>query len=637
MVVHITNPHEGKKTEEIARAMVDQRVFFGWPFLHEGLVKAVSDELFKYEMMTVIPTSPQKVISNPHAPHGVYAWRQQAERSEELYSKKTGVVTGPVQVLLHIRPLKGLKPLESGAFVKDYEGMDKEVEHAVQMCLPEVVSEDPRFLERGAPPLAEEFPEGSKLFFLGEHAYGVPGQVSGTTDTTLAVILAFYPNEKDEVEQFLKVVQDRKEDRYFPSFKAADRLGISGRALSKITSSFMVVNSDNQKTNLGLSLKFEAKALKVIDYSRKQNTKYWEFSEKAIQLIKEYKESFPEVFRSLDKGGDAFTHVDEVFTGNDAEARLRDVKAWLKQKGIRDFEPVSLFCDQLSKETIGDIEKLADDLRQSRAGGTYKKAIVKGIPRQAVLKPAHAVYRLQGQKFNIGDRVIMVQDSGAVPLSAKGVVVGLNSTSMDVVWDNSFISGTTLGNKCSQYRGSTVEFNTCLNLTYKQYVRSTKPDAPAQALNMHAASFRPRNGPRPDVQPAPGQAPVAGFRQAPGPKTIMTNPNRGRGRGAGLGHHLNGAPRGAPPNHLNNGGDRGHFSGGQPTPAPLPYRGRGGFTNGTPYPHGGPVLHSGYRPSDNSHVDRARGGPRGRGFRGRGRGGDGFVNSTISPAANGAP
>ena len=74
--------------------------------------------------------------------------------------------------------------------MKDYEGPDKEVEHAVQMCLSEVSSEDPRYLERAAPPLSEEFPEGSKIFFLGEHAYGVAAQVSATTETSLSVILA---------------------------------------------------------------------------------------------------------------------------------------------------------------------------------------------------------------------------------------------------------------------------------------------------------------------------------------------------------------------------------------------------------------------------------------------------------------
>lgn len=78
--------------------------------------------------------------------------------------------------------------------MKDYEGPEKETEQAVQMCLTEVISEDPRYLEREAPPLAEEFPEGSKIFFLGEHAYGVAAQVATTEEKTLSVILAVSSN-----------------------------------------------------------------------------------------------------------------------------------------------------------------------------------------------------------------------------------------------------------------------------------------------------------------------------------------------------------------------------------------------------------------------------------------------------------
>jgi hypothetical protein len=39
----------------------------------------------------------------------------------------------------------------------------------------------------------------------------------------------------------------------------------------------------------------------------------------------------------------------EVLPGPDSDARVREVKGWLKSKGVRDFEPVSLFCDQLTK------------------------------------------------------------------------------------------------------------------------------------------------------------------------------------------------------------------------------------------------------------------------------------------------
>lgn len=39
----------------------------------------------------------------------------------------------------------------------------------------------------------------------------------------------------------------------------------------------------------------------------------------------------------------------ELSAGPDPDGRVKAIKAWLKSKGVRDFEPVSLFCDQLAK------------------------------------------------------------------------------------------------------------------------------------------------------------------------------------------------------------------------------------------------------------------------------------------------
>lgn len=50
----------------------------------------------------------------------------------------------------------------------------------------------------------------------------------------------------------------------------------------------MVATKDGSKTNLGLSLKFEGKGLKVMGYSRKLE-RGWEFSDLAVKLIQEYK------------------------------------------------------------------------------------------------------------------------------------------------------------------------------------------------------------------------------------------------------------------------------------------------------------------------------------------------------------
>lgn len=166
------------------------------------------------------------------------------------------------------------------------------------------------------------------------------------------------------------------------------------------------------------------------------------------------------------------------------------------------------------------IEEVANRLRERKSADQLKRAQIKGIPRQAVLKPSHAVYRLLGQKFALGDRVVMVQDAaaGGVPLGMKGVVVGLGVRDIDVVWDVPFMGGETLGGRCSNYRGSVVPFSSCLNLTDPQFAVGEKSQ-PAVAGS--AAPFKPQIGPRPVVAPnnyqpsRPGRNPV-----------IMQNPGR---------------------------------------------------------------------------------------------------------------
>jgi len=173
-----------------------------------------------------------------------------------------------------------------------------------------------------------------------------------------------------------------------------------------------------------------------------------------------------------------------------------------------------------------EIEQLADSFTAKKTLKTIKRALVKGIPRQAVLKPEHSLYRLQNQAFAIGDRVTMAQEAGGVPLCLRGVVIGLNSNSIDVVWDVPFMSGTTLGDRCSQYRGSTTPFNTCLNLTNRQFVLTAAEQQNAQANGriprQPLPPFNPQLGPTPVVQGSQTR-----FRAAPRPPTqIMTNPNR---------------------------------------------------------------------------------------------------------------
>ena len=48
------------------------------------------------------------MFPTPHAPNGLGHWKSKAGRAEDYYSKRCGVLTGDVEVLLHVLPLKGL-------------------------------------------------------------------------------------------------------------------------------------------------------------------------------------------------------------------------------------------------------------------------------------------------------------------------------------------------------------------------------------------------------------------------------------------------------------------------------------------------------------------------------------------------
>ena len=471
MVVTIENAYEDAKTEAIAEAMIGNRAFLNWPFLTEGLVVAVSDNLFRYEMGMV--GGHQKVVAHPHQGASLADFQRKAERAEYTYSKKMGVLIGDVDVLVHIRPLKGLKRLDDGAFIKDYEDTPKkEIEQAVQVTVTNVVHDDARFLESPAKPIRLEYPDKTKVFFLGANAYGTPAHVVGSTDASLAIEVAFFPNQAKENAYLRDLVSKRARVNYYPSYQVAKKCGITSLALSKLTSSMMLSWKD-QKVNVGLRLKFEAKGEKVLGYSRK--TTGWEFSEKAVELVKEYVQTFPEIAQMLShKSGVDITRASQIWDEAVVNEKMAQLKDWIKAKGVRDLETVPLYAEQLSKETVQNIEAFTSRLVDTRtaigAASQVKRVFIKGIPRTALLKPSHAPFRLQAQRFELGDRVIMVQDSGNVPLSARGVVVGINSNSLEVVFDVPFLSGTTLGDRCAPYKGATVSFVSVLNLTQPQFV-----------------------------------------------------------------------------------------------------------------------------------------------------------------------
>ncbi|KAK4237990.1 hypothetical protein C8A03DRAFT_34045 [Achaetomium macrosporum] len=640
MIVNLLETEMRTKVES-AKVKLGQRCFVGYPFLQEAKIVKVSDELFDY-----ILDSSGQVVSKPHSAREIEDWTKKADRIENFYSKRLGILIGPVESLVSVHMLKGLIKTDEGATVKEYgEIPGMETEYASQIIVDEVVNEDERFIEKAALPIEEEFPIKSIGFFLGDYNYGQPLEVAGYSSGKLSIWLGVLQAREPEFAK--KIIHDaQKGMHYMPSYMVAKQLDLHPLTLSKITSSYFIRTVGDLRVNLGLNLKFEAKKQKVLGYSRKSQSG-WEFSAAAIHLIVEYMKHFPDFFAGVKRNPSGAELIETDLWPDPAVAsvRVKEIGAWLKTLKTSSMERVPLDAEQLDSDVVMQLAAEADRLQLSAIPTNPKK--MNGVPRNAVMRPEDAEHRLGNQDFALGDRVVYVARTGKVPIAFRGTVVGISRTPtaklLDVVFDVTFMSGTTLGDRCPPFRGQTVPSTVLLNLTNRQVVAGARQQVARQPISPSVTTLTAHggyhmNGKR--YQDAPAPPPLQGSW-----RSAVNGGNRGRGgggqphRGAIQGnlpyrpHHPqqqqqqppNGPRTSTPPFNPTNGQGRGRGGGGQ-------FRGRGG--SGYASPHSGGRGGSG----GSGYVTPTRGGGGGRG-RGdghgfsRGRGGRGGAQHQQQPQA----
>ncbi|KAK3377759.1 XRN 5'-3' exonuclease N-terminus-domain-containing protein [Podospora didyma] len=586
MVVNLLGTETRTKVE-LAKAKLGQRCFVGYPFLQEAKIIRVSDELFDYALAE---DGSGQIVTQHHNHRDIEEWTKKAEKIENFYSRRLGILISQVESLVHVHMLKGLVKTDEGATVKEYGDIPgMETDYASQIIVDEVVNEDERFIEQAALPLEQEFPLKSTGFFLGEFNYGQPLEVSGYTSNGKLSIWLGVP-EKREPDFARRIIQVAESSmHYTPSYMVSKQLDLHPLTLSKITSSYFVKTVGDLRVNLGLNLKFEGRKQKVLGYSRKSGTG-WEFSTAAVHLIVEYMTRFPDFFAGVKKNpsGSELSEKDLWSDPTVASARVKEIGQWLKTLKTSSMDRVPLDAEQLDSDVVMQLAQEADKLNLNNV--PTKPTKMNGVPRNALMRPEDAEHRLGNQNFSLGDRVVYVARTGKVPIAFRGTVVGISRTPtaklLDVVFDVTFMSGTTLGDRCPPFRGQTVPATVLLNVSSRQVVAGSKATLTRQPVSPSVTTLTAHGGYGGYGMPNGNQ-----YRDAPAPGP------------------LNAGWRGA----LNGGGQRG----------------RGG-------PHSQPqrgslnIMHSSlvYRPGPNQpqqrlngqHQDQNFGGQGGQGGRGRGIG-----------------
>ncbi|CUM65023.1 uncharacterized protein PRCAT00002642001 [Priceomyces carsonii] len=480
MILTIENIWEDISIHQFSEKFLGKIVYSNWPFLRESKVVKIEDSEYKYERKKV--GNYKKVTASHLNSLEVLVFKQSVNSFASLYGKTKGVKLSNISGLVHVQPVTGLIRNAKGAYVKTFS---KDIEtYPVQLIVEEVSNEDPRFATRPPLPIEEEFPLNSQVVFLGDMAYGAPATVAGYNDLEkLSIKISKIQTNAEPNIGKQRYEMEKKEIKYYPSYEVAKTLRLHPLFLSKISSGFMVEDNKGRKVNVGLELKFEGRREKVLGFT-KRNVKGWEFSPLAIKLIEDYRKHFPKFFEELKKlSTNSIPRIKEF--SNDSE--LDEVRKWLKEAKSQ-LVRVSLESESLTKFSYQAIETFMDTYLQSNF--PYVNKDIKGVPKDAVLNPSLSYQLLSDQKFELGDRIIYVQDSGKAPKLSRGTVVNINTfgnkISLGVIFDFPLISGNNMNGKLKSNRGVTIDSSLVLNITNKQFVyhsrasKDRKPLTPEQ-------------------------------------------------------------------------------------------------------------------------------------------------------------
>ncbi|KAK9235780.1 XRN 5'-3' exonuclease N-terminus-domain-containing protein [Lipomyces kononenkoae] len=475
MIVSLDDVFEELTTEQIAAKRLETKVYVGWPYIREAMIIEISDETFAYSILHENSggTRTSHIVQSPMTPADVQTFDIKRAAIYTQYAK-LGVDIGTVDVLAKVILLSGLKQLPNGALVKEYDWTpSNRLDYAMQTILTSVVNEDERYKEKPAPLISEQFPVGTRAFYLGEEAYAQPLQVLAIHGAHHADVFVAAVKAEDVMFGTAIAAAEQKKVIYYPSIDICRALHIPSLLLSKIAASYSVTHGEQESTaNIGLNLKFEGKKQKVLGYTRRSATG-WEYSDKAKNLIMEYQTKFPDLFEGLKK--EIHTDRPSISTvlgvpDKVAQKRLEEIKAWLKSAESGRMDRVPLDSEQLLPESVEEIEKRLDECVGNIEPG--EPITIDHVPQAALLKPSDATHKLGHQRFALGDRIVYVKDSGNVPIASKGTVIGITTADgrrvLDVVFDVTFLGGTDLGGRCSPDRGMTVECSSVVNLTTKQ-------------------------------------------------------------------------------------------------------------------------------------------------------------------------
>lgn len=220
----------------------------------------------------------------------------------------------------------------------------------------------------------------------------------------------------------------------------------------------------------------------------------WQFSMKALDLLTEYCERFTPLVERLEQAKtnsinfDVSTVLRGPWANKDAGEVVRDITSWLEQKGIAKMQMMNASEEVVPSEMFAELETAVASWYSStaatspttKASAAAAAAAANNSNSSGVLQTLHmshvqqrfvhfpmaqvtstfsvAVPLPKEQKVTLLSRVVYCRTSGNVPFGLSGTVTRLlaDNTTVEVVFDETFVGGVTFGGRLKANRGALV-------------------------------------------------------------------------------------------------------------------------------------------------------------------------------------
>lgn len=434
--------------EEVARKYLGKEVYVGWPHLVKALVTSITNTSCKFTL-----SDDGEIINSDLTKDEFYYWSMYGQELAVRHRNKLGIEIGNVDIIVFAKQLIGAKYEfnEKGEPIKKLSWATSATPYSLQTIVDDIKVLPCEKVCGGKPDcqvsLHALFPKGQVAFLMRPELYGVEVKVQETCNK--GTVIVEVQNQAEPNIDSLYELKEENYEHYYQGSVAAPMCDLgSSHLLSRITGTVLIQTSEIDayaKVNIGLNLKFNKSNQEVVGYTKKVDGRYWNYSDKAIQLIKEYVNKFPDVIRYLCNNNEDVFKKKDFFNCDDADTKIQEITKWLADHPYSKAERRNFNSDILSEVVVKELEKIVKSGNWKNENTTVLEVkpgeLLLPLSQLNLMEPdTNAVHQLL-------DRVVNIRECHPVTLGLKGFIIGIEgkedeqATLYDILFDFPLING----------------------------------------------------------------------------------------------------------------------------------------------------------------------------------------------------